>query len=333
MVQGGVTVTVTAVDAAYLDLEGPEGASQTQTPVLRVHLSIQNQSPAALRYDLGWSTPVTTQAQSPLLFVDPGPEQPLSPSGNVPILRLGDLTWPGDPIAEAISIAPGETRQDILLFQLPAAADSAFVLSLPPSMFGPEVRTPALVRFPFTPGEVAPPAPVGLNEDWAGEGYSFQVTSIEQSYLRLSSSMAERGGFTNAPVLKVNFEVRNTGTDVLTYMPPEANRTLGAPILTGADGTSIARVQLPSGATHEGHITERTPIAPGESLQAAFLFEQPAASITQLQLQLPGKRFDATGLVRVAFDFAHQAVPEPPELTPAPVAAEGSGAPAAPTTP
>ena len=323
--QGGVSVTVTSVDMAYLDLEGPEGAAQTQTPVLRVFLTVNNASPAPLRYDLGWSANVSTQASSPLLFVDPGPDQPLSPTGNIRALRLADMNWPGDPIAEATSIAAGETREDVLLFEVPEAGVSSLVLSLPPGMFGPEVKTPAFVRFPWAAAEVAPPAPVGLGEAWTGENYTFKVTGIEQSFLRLESPTAPRGGFTNAPVLRVNFEVTNNGTDALTYMPPEANRTIGAPVLTTGDGSSIARVQLPTGSTSPGHVTERTNIAAGATFTGAFLFEQPAASVTRLNLQLPGKRFDSTGLIRVAFDFAHQSVPVPPELTPVTIQ-EGSGA-------
>lgn len=328
--QGGVSVTVTSVDMAYLDLEGPEGAAQTQSPVLRVFLTIQNTSPSALRYELGWSASSATQASSPLLFVDPGPDLPLSLNGNIQALRLGDMRWPGDPIAEATSIASGETREDVLLFAVPEAGISSLVLSLPPGMFGPEVKTPAFIRFPWAPTEAVPPAPVGLGETWTGDNYTFKVTGIEQAFLRLESPTAPRGGFTSAPVMRVNFEVTNTGTDALTYLPPEANRTIGAPVLTTGDGSSVARVQLPTGSTAPGHITERTNIAAGATFNGAFLFEQPAASVTQLNLQLPGKRFDAIGLIRVAFEFAHQTVPVPPELTPVTIQ-EGSGA--APATP
>jgi hypothetical protein len=321
--QGGVSVTVQSVEAAYIDLEGAEGAAQTTEPVLLVRLALNNGSPAALRYDINWSTTATTQAQSPLLYIDQGPDVPLSPANNVPIVRLGTMEWPGDPVSEPQSVEPGATMQDVLLFEVPSGGTSGLVLSLPPSMFGPEVKTPAYVRIPWTAQDPAPPAPVGLGETYEGAGFTFTLASTEQTYLRLQSPTAPRGGFTSSPVLKLNFVVTNSGEEPLVYLPPEANRSLHAPTLTDPDGATINRVQLPSGSSAPGHVNERTTIGPGESFNAAFLFEQPPASIDNLVLQLPGKRFGSTGLVRVAFDYAMQSVAVPAELTPQ--AAEGSG--------
>lgn len=331
VVQGGVSAVVSSVEAAYIDLEANEGAAQTSTPVLLVRLALTNNGPSALRYDINWSTATTTQAQSPLLYVDQGPEAPLGVANNIPLVRLGTMTWPGDPVSEAQSIDPGQTLEDVLIFQMPSAGTSGLVLSLPPSIFGPDVKTPAYIRIPWANSDVAQPAPVGLGEAYNGPDFTFTLDGIEQAYLPLQSPTAPRGGFTSSPVLKLNFTVTNTGSEPLVYLPPEANRSLHAPALSDPDGATINRIQLPTGSSAPGHIVERTTIAPGSSMQASFLFEQPPASIQRLSLQLPGKRFGSTGLIRVAFDYAMQAVPVPPELTPAPVApTEGSAAPPTP---
>jgi hypothetical protein len=318
--QGAVTVTVTEVRAAWLDLEGPEGAAMTQRPVLLVSLQVNNGGETPLRYDVGWSTAATTQAQSPLLFVDPGPEVRPPTQGNIPTLRLGTATWPGDPVTEPVTIAAGASQPDVLLFDVPAGDTRSLLLSLPPTMFGPDVRTPAYITLPWTPSEPSPPAPVDMSEAWESGNLRFRVTGLEQTYLALQSPTAQRGAFTSAPVLKVNFEVTNTGSEPLTYLPPEANRSLHAPALSDGQGGVIARAQLPSGATHPGHINERTSIAPGATLHASFLFEQPSTSVEALTLQLPARRFGGTGLIRIAMPFRHQSVPVPPELTPQPVA-------------
>lgn len=334
VVQGGVSAVVSSVEAAYIDLEGNEGAAQTSTPVLLVRLALTNNSPGALRYDINWSTATTTQAQSPLLYVDQGPEVPLGVANNIPLMRLGTMTWPGDPVSEAQSVEPGQTLEDVLIFQMPSTGTTGLVLSLPPSIFGPDVKTPAYVRIPWSDAEVTPPVAVGLGEPFVGPDFTFTLNNTEQAYLPLQSPTAPRGGFTSSPVLKLNFTVTNTGSEPLVYLPPEANRSLHAPALSDTDGATINRVQLPTGSSADGHIVERTTIAPGASLQAAFLFEQPPASIQRLNLQLPGKRFGSTGLIRVAFDYAMQPVPVPAELTPAPAApaapTEGSAAPPTP---
>lgn len=328
---GLVSATVSSVDLAYLELEGPSGAATTTDPVLRVTLQIQNGGAEAIRYDIGWGTTAATQAQSPLLFVDPGLEIVLANAANIPVLRLGAWEYLDDPITEATRIEPGATLTDVLLFTAPPADAGSLLLSLPPALFGTTNKLPGYVRIPYAaPGEIPAPSPIAQGETFAGNGFNLTIDSTEQAFVRLSNPQGQ-GGFSTTPLLKVNFTVTNTGTATIEYVPERANRSIDPPALTDPSGAPIERAGFDDGVTVDTMVAERRQVAPGESLQTFLLFKRPDPSVTSMLLTFPGKRFGSTGLARFTLPYAHTAtIPDPPELNPAPVMATP---PAAPTTP
>lgn len=328
--QGSVTVTVQGAELAWIDLEGPTGAAMTDAPVLLVELALRNDGAEPVAYDLGWSTTSSTQAQAALLFRDPGEEIVLSPSANIPLLQLAGSEYLDDPVTETTRIAPGETLQDVLLFQDPGEA-SALLLSLPPSIFGAGVELPAYVRIPFSrPEEIPAPQPVGLGDAWTNEDVTFTVDRLEQTWIRLRQG--EDDGFSQSPLLAVHFTVQNNGETNSEFIPVSANRSLDPPTLLDGNGAPIERVTFEDGTEvidAEGTVLisrRTTTIAPGESYSSMLLFRRPEDTVSNLQLALPGKRLGTTGLVRVALDFAHSgAIEEPAELHPEPVEATPEG--------
>lgn len=324
---GAVSASVLDVSAAYLELETPSGAVTTESPVLLLRLAVTNGGQENVHYDLGWSTTQSTQLQSALLFRDPGPEIQLSPAGNIPIISLGSNQYLADPVTSATTIAPGQTLEDVLLYQLPPADASSLLLSLPPTIFGAENRLPAYVRIPWTaPAEVPQPTPVPIGEPVVGQGYTFTITGTEQAYQPLLRS--GKNGFSSSPLLRLQFEVTNTGSTTIEYVPLRANRGIDAPTLLDEHGSPVETASFEDGITVTGFVNERRQIGPGESFRSFLLFRRPTTTSGQLTFVMSGKRVSSTGLIRVAIPYEQREVPVPEELRPP---EEAPAAPAAPT--
>jgi hypothetical protein len=334
--QGLVSATVNSVELTHLDLEGPTGAMRTQEPVLRIGLQLTNNSAVPLRYDLGFSATTATQALSPLLFVDPGVDGELGPTGYIESVLLSTHQYLGDPIAAAVTVAPGQTIDDVLLFRAPPAGATSFVLSLPPSIFGPEVKTPALVRFAYTAPAVIPePQPVAVGTPWVGPDYTFTVTGSQVQFVRLRNAENDEG-FSQNPLLRVDYTLTNTGSATLQYIPVEASNAIAAPTLVDAAGLPIPRAEFQPGIAPVDQFVQRRQVAAGETISNYLLFQRPEQGTSDLTLFIAGKRFDSTGLVRVTMPFTWADPPQPAELTPVVVPAPGTvvpGAPAAPAAP
>lgn len=313
--QGTVTVQVDEADLRFLDLEGPTGGAQTEAPHLVVRVSLTNNGGDPLTYDLGWSLSAGTQADTPLLFVDPGADAEPTAGANITGTMLSSYAWLDDPITGTTSVAGGATIDDWLVFDAPPEGATHLVLSLPPRMFGPEVSAPAYVRFPAPSGEVAPPAFAPAGEAIEGDGFRFRVVGTETRWARLNSA-TEGEGFSSEPLLFLHFEVTNTGTTTAEWVPVSADGRFDAPALSTLDGTPIARAEFAPGVTPTESASDRQAIGAGETYRGTLLFKRPAQGATDLRLTLPGKRLGATGLVRAMVSYAYADPAEPAELTP-----------------
>lgn len=315
--QEGVSATVTGVELTYLDLEGPVGGVQTEAPLLVVRLSTTNSGTEPVRYDLAWGASAATQAQTALLFVDAGPEA--EPTSGLPVARalLNTHRYLADPVTEARSIAAGETLEDILLFEAPPADATALVLSLPPTLFGPAAKAPAFVRIPWSnPGEIAPPTGVGVGEAHAGDGFEFTVTGTSVLWPRMTNSTDGKAGFSEAPLLRIDFALANTGESTIEYLPTSATNRYNPAVLHTDAGATVPRATFPPNITVDGLQTAARQIGPGERFENFMLFERPAAEVSSLRLVIPGARLGSTGIVRVELPYAWEDPAEPAELTP-----------------
>lgn len=327
--QGEVAVTVTGYEVKYVELEAPAGAEVTSEPVLVLTMEVANNSSSPVRYDLGWSSPNNTQARSPLLFVDLGEDAENGQSNHVPTLKLQGVEYLDDPVTSAVNIAPGETLTDVILFEKPEGA-SGLVLSLPPSIFGTEVETPAYVRIPYEePETIEAPAPIGVGETYEGREFSFTVDSTSTEYIRLMDA-EDREGYSDGPLYRINFTLTNTSETTIQYVPPGASQSANPATLVDEGNTPIPVAQFPAGITWmpdpdgaEGprpaetreFRTQRAQIGPGESYESFLLFQQPPSDVSQLTFVVPGTRLGGTGLVRVSIPYTHQSPPEPADLT------------------
>ena len=313
--QGSVAVSVEEIDLRYLDLEGPSGGAQTAAPHLVVRLSVTNSGADLVTYDLGWSQSASTQADAPLLFIDPGPEAEPTSGDNIPGTALTTHTWLQDPVSAVTSIAPGATLEDWLVFDAPPADAGGLVLSLPPRIFGPEVSAPAYVRFDAPSAEVTAPDYVAAGEVVEGDGFRFRVLGTETKWARLTSA-SEGEGFSDQPLMVVRFELTNTGTTTSEWVPVSADGRFDAPSLTTLDGEAVAQASFPPGVSPDDAATSRQAVGAGETYRGAMLFERPGQGVSQLRLTLPGKRVGSTGLIRALVSYTWADPAEPAELTP-----------------
>lgn len=318
----GVEVSVTDVKLAAIDLEGPAGAIATKKPTLIVALKLVNKSAEPLRYDLGWSTTSATQATSPLLFLDPGPEIHLSGQAQIPSLILGSSLYTPDPVSSPRTLNPGEGVDDLLLFDAPPDTAKALLLSLPPSLFGKAAKAPAYIRIGAVPTEVQQPQWLSEKDEYKGPSLRFFIKSVETVYPPLTKADGTRGTSSDA-LVGIRFTATNSGSTALEYLPMAAGLAVDAPSLTDTAGTPIERVDFGPGIAHSGTLSARTPIPPGGSIDDTWWFARPANTVTELLLRAPGKRFGDSGLIRFKLPYTWadpkqfgELMPPPPPAAP-----------------
>jgi hypothetical protein len=313
----GIEVSVTDVKLVAIDLEGPAGAIATKKSTLIVALKLTNKSAEPLRYDLGWSTTSSTQATSPLLFLDPGPEIQLSGQAQIPALILGSSVYTPDPVASPRTLNPGEGVDDLLLFDAPPENAKALLLSLPPALFGKQAKSPAYIRIATVPTEVQQPQWLSEKDEHKGPSIHFKIKSVETSYPPLLKADGTRG--TSAePLVGIRFTATNAGTTALEYLPIAAGLAVDAPSLTDSSDAPIERVDFGPGVTHTETLTARKSLAPGASLDDVWWFARPANTVTELLLRAPGKRFGDTGLIRFKIPYTWSDPRQFAEIMPAP---------------
>lgn len=310
---GTTTVTVSDARLEYLTLEGPTGAVRTSEPHYVVDVSVANNGTAPLAYDLKWGTSAPTQADAPLLFTAPAEGEPMTSGTHVPATMLSSFRLLSDPVTATVSVGPGETLNDVLVFDAPPA--QPLLLSLPPGMFGAGNELPAYVQLPAPAGDVAPPAPAALGETVTLPGVEFTVTSVETAWARLRQQDGKEG-YSAAPLLHVRFRLANTGETTREFIPLEANRSLDAPTLRTADGTAIGRAEFPQLVTSVERPTARQQVGATEVHEGVLLFERPAQGTSELVLRVPGQRLGTTGLAEVALPYAWADPARPADLEP-----------------
>lgn len=316
VVQNDVQVTLQQARLAWIDLEGPTGAARTQEPVFLLDLQVTNLGESPIRYDLNWSATQATQATGALLFVDDDEDKARPPRADnaIPPLTLGAWRYLDAPIAEATSIAPGQSVQDRLLFQRPPAGVSSLVLSLPPRIFGGDARMPLYITIPWRePGEIPEPPAIGTGETFENEDIAFTLDGTDVLYARLHDST--RGdGFSDTPLLRIRYTVANRSDRTLRYMPPRSTAA-DPPRLTDHEGNALSRATFGPNIRPVDQVREARQLAAGESVSDFLLFERPPRGTEQLRLYLVGQRFGSSGLIRANIPFTWQDPPLPPELT------------------
>ncbi len=318
LAQGSAEVVLNSATYVRIDLEDAAGAVIVSEPVLQLDLSVTNTGAGPLSYDLGWAATAATQAQSVLLFADPGgtPPEPQQ-ADNIPGIDTILTRYPADPVTAVTTIEPGATLNDLLLFSAPSADVTSLLLSIPPRVFGSEVELPGYIRFDAPSAADVAALPVGtMGTPVAGDGYALNVQRISTVYERITNTSGEEG-ITGQPVVKLELAISNTGGEALTYRPPNTSRDLRTPSLVGADMVPLNFATFPAGITVAGRITAASPIAAGATINEVLYFDRPAqGSAGNLTFLFHGKRVGRTGLTRVNVPYTWSDPPLPEEWRP-----------------
>jgi hypothetical protein len=123
--------------------------------------------------------------------------------------------------------------------------------------------------------------------------------------------------YTVEPVLKVDFEFENTGTEPLFYNPSHRAASPGIELVTvGNNVISINRYKLAdANAAAKGQLRAPLEVKPGEKYEDFFLFQGPPTANAKLALSISGYVFGVKGLFRFEFPYERK-VPSPPDLEP-----------------
>lgn len=302
MQQGDAAVVVTGYSLVNLDLESPTGAVSLTRPVLKVDLAISATGENPVLWNPGFDATAASQAQNVLLFSAPSWDSGLTPGSNIGAVSTGTYTYLDDPIQEAVEIPAGQTVQDVLLFSAPPSSTQNLILSIPPQVFGADVKFPGYISLPYRAVEPEARTVAALGEAFAAREFSFKATAVDVVYQPLKNTEGKEA-ISRDPLLRVKFTVTNTSDKPIEYVPTRLSAGIDYPALTDQNGAIQNRATFAAEVDVVGQIRERQSIAPGKSINDFILFDRPTRGVETLSLLYPGRRLGGTGLVRVEFPY------------------------------
>lgn len=312
--QNGVSVTVVETKLIRPEFEGLRGAVVSENPVLQVTVQLTNNSESPVTYDLGWNQTVSTQAQSVLVFAGSDYETDVSEATQIPAVDLSDVSYLDDPISASTTVAPGGSLTDMILFAAPPEGTQSLLISIPPGLFH-DPKLPAYITVPWQPNDVVPLHTVGVGEVYEGGGFSLRVTGVTTEWVQLQDA-ANEIGISNAPLMKIAFELTNTGGEAATYRPTRERGAVAFPTLLQPDGSSVPRATFNAAVKVVGQKDTRQQVPPGETVEDFILFQRPPQGVGSLRFIFPGKRIGGSGQGRVELNYQYANPQKPAEWLP-----------------
>lgn len=308
---GGVTFEPGEYGARYLELDVQGTTIEYPRPVLTVPVTITNGGEDNVVYSPSHSSQQMTEGSTPLLYPAPPAETPLEEFSKAPIsgVYLDKGTLPGQ-VTATTTLAPGESISDIFLFELPDESVTDLVLSLPPSMH--RAKNPVLFALTYRASTPEGPTVYEVGQSIDFEGVSFEVSAVDQSYIKLKDN-SDKEGYSAEPMLRIDYKLTNESEEAVRFEP--GHRDISGrqgPRLQSATA-SLNRVRLPSNTSAEGQIERDAEIAPGASVTDFALFERPDQG-GSLTFEFPADHFARSGKVRVSIPFEPAEVELPEEM-------------------
>lgn len=310
-VQGDASVTVTGYELVRLDLETSAGAVSLRKPALRVDVKIAATGENPVHWDPGFSAGVATQARNVLLFSAGSWQDGLSSSNNVAAIATDKYDHLDDPVTEPVDIAPGESIDDVLLFDAPPASSTNLILSIPPRVFGEETELPSYISLPFTANEPGARTVGSIGEPYEGREFAFTVTKSSVVHQKLKQTDGKEA-VSRDPLLRIDFEVENTSEKSIEYLPTMLSGGVDFPALVDQRDSVQNRATFHADVDVVGQVRERKTVAPGEKIKDFILFDRPTRGVEDLRLYYPGRRLGGTGLVEISmpYEWANPALPK-----------------------
>lgn len=309
---GDMNIEVTGYDVRKLEIIEGDRTHEYTDPVMAVDVELTNTGKEAFRYVPNHDSETATETSSSLLYYDPGKEASLPPEDKRPF-RINGVTFEKGDFDEqvdgATKVEPGDSLTDVMLFQVPDEKQADLILSLPPSVH--RGGKPVLFRIPYQ--EKTPEGPTwhGRGDTATLDGVGFSVTEVTTEYAELEPSGDAEKAFSNEPVLKVSYELKNESDSPITYNP--GHRTVSGrrgAALFGKDN-QFPRVRF-SNTSVVGQQTDSRKIKPGAKLKDFSVFERPGKGLEVLKFEYPASRFEREGLVRFNLPYTYE-TPDKPE--------------------
>ena len=308
---GGIEFKLGDHKTQYIEVSDGSNTYEYPEPALVIGVTFKNVGEGDFTYNPTHATQQMAEAQTPLLYLDPGPEEKLPPESKTLIngVYLQKGTMPGQ-VKSNETIKAGAEISDLFLFEVPDEETKNLILSIPPSMH--RGRFPVLFRIAYSPQQPEGPSVHAVGEPVAFEVGEFTVTATDIKYVKTKDS-AQGEGFSSDPLLKIDYKVTNTSDQPITYNP--AHRDVGGrgAALFGK-GQTYKRVKFAATTAVEGQMDGAVQVAPGESVEDFVLFERPAEGAEQLVFEYPASLFGGQGIARVRLEYEHKTPPLPKEL-------------------
>ncbi len=303
-----VAVTVVEYSLQRVEIEGQQGPLIFPEPVLALKIKLENTGAAPFPYQPNHAADKATNLQSPLLFVDPGPKSP--PSHNITGVYLEEGRLPGQKESSLLQIAPGDSVEDLYLFQPPAEENVDLVLTVPPAMHGGKLFSQ--IKISYTRPDVPPVVTHEPGKEIAVGDVSLRFTSGTVQFVALKDSN-QGEGFSKDAVLKVPFTIKNNGAEPIQYDPGHAQGgdALGVSLMQVDGAGRFLRVRFGGDREVVGQVRTGTTVEPGKSITDFAVFERPPKQVEKVRMRMPARLFGGEGLIRVDMPYTFADPPKP----------------------
>lgn len=310
---GGMEFSVGDYDVRYLQLSAHGETYEYPRPVLVIPVTITNKGPDARPYAPTHDAAQMSEASTPLLYADPGPEAKLPPESKSPIsgavIKKGELEGQ---IKEPTTIEPNASITDLFVFQVPPQGINSLILSLPPTLH--RAKMPVLVRIPYTPKEPKGPKVYAQGDAAKFKAATLTVTGNDVAYIEIDDTTQGKG-FSTEPLLKVTYTIKNDGQAALTYEPNHkvVSGGVGAKLFSDEEG-AYNRATFAATTTAKNQRVGKTSIKPGTSIEDYVLFERPGEDVKSLTFEMPASLFNQEGIARFSLPYTYKSPELPKEL-------------------
>lgn len=309
---GGMNIEVTGYDVRFLEVVDGKRTHEYEKPVVAMKVELTNTGKDPFRYAPQHGVEQATETNAPLLYYDPGKGEPIPPKNKGSINISGvvlDKGHPAGQIDEPTQIKPGDSVEDLYLFQKPDKEEASLILSVPPKVHRGD--KPVLFRVPYEEKPPEGPTWHGKGQTAEYDGITFTVTDVDTTYVQINPADAKKA-FSADPLLKVTYKIVNDSGETVAYNPGHhaVSGRRGAELRAG--GESYARVKFSANVHVVDQVVEANKLKSGESLTDFSIFERPGEEVKVLKFKYPASRFGRTGLVRFNLPYEYED-PEKPE--------------------
>ena len=299
---GGVTLTVGEYDIRIMELHEGDETFGYPLPMLVIPVTIKNEGPDAFTYVPSHQTQQMSEATTPLLYADPGPEAELPPESKVPINGVFlERGAPNDQVKTATAIPAGESITDLFLFEVPPESTTSLIFSLPPVMH--RGKLPVLVRVPYEAKAPTGPKIHEMGAPIAFDGISLTIKSAKLEYVKTKDNQGD--GYSSEPLLRIAYTIENKSEEEVLYDP--AHRALNSPGAKLHGRKEYNRVRFPANVEVLGQVEGQVKLEPGGNAEDTVLFE--------VTVEFPASQFGRSGLARVSISFDPKKPDKPAELS------------------